>query len=182
MNILWQYNYNSSNDELYHYGVLGMKWGVRKALKGNSEYKKAKKQYNRDFNAAAKAARKTKSFAITQKGKVKKAKLDADYDDKYNRMVRSKSKVDKIRSSTKNKVIRELRAKDAKKPKFGSNEFKVKAIVNQRRVAQGIKVASEILNNVGNQRAADYLRNVSNAATVAGYAQQYEYAKNYWKN
>ena len=176
---MWQYNYSS---ELYHYGILGMKWGVNKALKGNSEYKKAKKQYNRDFNAAAKAARKTKSFAITKKGKAKKARLDEDYGNKYDQMVRSKNKVDKIRNNAKKSVIRELKDKDAKKPKFGSNEFKVKAIVNQRRVAQGTKVASEILNNVGNQRAADYLRNVSNAPTVVGYAQQYEYAKNYWKN
>lgn len=51
-----------SNDELMHYGVLGMKWGKRKALPTSdirsrvnstkNEYKSAKKAYNKSFNKA----------------------------------------------------------------------------------------------------------------------------------
>lgn len=51
---MWEYRYT---DELYHHGVKGMKWGVRKKrpaslTKAKSNYKSAQDEYVKSFNKA----------------------------------------------------------------------------------------------------------------------------------
>ena len=52
-----------NNTELYHYGVLGMRWGIRKAKKYSNKSKKLKRKGN--YSKAAKYA--AKSMALTKK-------------------------------------------------------------------------------------------------------------------
>ena len=92
--------------ELKHYGVKGMKWGVRKARKEYADldrakgiYKNAKKSYNRQVGYAGSKA---KGFSLSR---AKRAEKDAAWND----VKAHKDRLDKTKEQykTQKKAVRE---------------------------------------------------------------------------
>lgn len=75
---MWEYNQTPSADELYHYGVVGMKWGKRRAAARGQSYSytsHSTNKYNKKTKTAKESAREWDEMAryAKQKGKTKKA-------------------------------------------------------------------------------------------------------------
>ena len=70
------------NNELMHYGILGMKWGVRRGNRANAKGKsgKATKYYSKAFRKASKAVDKAYSKSETAGKKKENDMLDAFFD------------------------------------------------------------------------------------------------------
>lgn len=115
---MWSYNYAAQSDELYHYGVPGMKWGQRKARFYSSQVKKS-----RESAKEWKEIGDYKSKKLRSKGKINKANRVAA---KYDRRVKSDLRDVKIyehnleREQSKNKFrearddVRRTRSRGAK--------------------------------------------------------------------
>lgn len=90
---MWVYAYN---DELYHHGVKGMKWGVRKA---KQEYKDAKKAQKKAYKDLGKASWKAVGIkGLDNYGKAEKAAQTAEMNTLH---AKAKYKASKAKNETK---------------------------------------------------------------------------------
>lgn len=130
---MWEYNYT---DELYHHGVKGMKWGVRKSERKTNEldskrkaYKQAKKEYKKSFNKAY-----NRSAAA------------------YSPFKRHRQANDKRWEDAADKAKKAAEAKDAYKS--AKKDFKKNATIGQK-IGQGAKTAGRALAVIGKLALAD---------------------------
>lgn len=73
---MWQYNYTNQDNELYHYGVKGMKWknhtyATREELEAaKKKYKDEKKEFKADRKVVYKELKKNKTVVDLKNGDI----------------------------------------------------------------------------------------------------------------
>ena len=151
---MWEYNQTPSPDELYHYGVLGMKWGKRKARPGAQEYKKSKKS----LKTARKQYKKDIGFAARLTGSVYGSKGINREKEAYNKL--RKAELDVVSAKAKYKSKNSKNAAKAEKKVYvkemaknglpGSamdkqNRDRSTSLYNRIKVSKGKKYADDVV-------------------------------------
>lgn len=150
---------NYTNEELYHYGVLGMKWGVHRAarktaknerlerkalkydLKSNKANQKSEKIHaEQDLGRSNRAAKKAAKYAI-KSDKLQRKALDANSELRRTRLEKRAAKAD-FKSATKRMEANKL----SKLTGYGDKAMKY-SIKSDKIARKAAKARMKIANN-----------------------------------
>lgn len=147
---MWEYNYTPDPNELYHYGILGMKWGVRRYQNQDGSLTNAGRRHYYGDASVARAHSKYQEAVDNRKkaqrnGKNVKPAKDNEYRSEFE--YKTKREAARIRSKdiefkNKSKYRQKL---EARYKKLGLSDEDAQAAANRKIRAEKILAASAAL-------------------------------------